>query len=242
VRGGGQPLPRQLLRQPGHRGLVDGAESESLLDEKGVALADAMREVGLDPARYRESVRDDIDTFLELHIEQGPVLYEEGTDIGVVTSITALCWLSVTVTGRADHAGTTPMDARRDALQAAARMAQEVAAVARDRGRPAVATVGKNSRRNNAGFWCEGHMVVLRPRACGLRSPWGVGTRCYVRIWTSGSVGSCRVRRLRSWVGVGSGRLRRRPGRIQTHRGQGGPGACGAPGAGGSGAGPWRWT
>ncbi len=124
-------------------GLVDGAEPETLLDEEGVALADAMREVGLDPARYRESVRDDIDTFLELHIEQGPVLYEEGTDIGVVTGITALCWLSMTVTGRADHAGTTPMDARRDALQAAARMAQEVAAVARDRRRPAVATVGK---------------------------------------------------------------------------------------------------
>lgn len=124
-------------------GLADGTEFDGLRDEAGVTLSQAMREVGLDPARYRESVRGDIDAFLELHIEQGPVLYEEGTDIGVVTGITALCWQTVTVTGRADHAGTTPMDARRDALQGAARMALEIAAVARRRGRPAVATIGK---------------------------------------------------------------------------------------------------
>jgi len=123
-------------------GLVGGTDFNGLRDEEGVTLAQAMREVGLDPARYRESVRHEIDAFLELHIEQGPVLYEAGTDIGVVTGITALCWQTVTVTGRADHAGTTPMDARRDALQGAARMALEIAAVAQRRGRPAVATIG----------------------------------------------------------------------------------------------------
>lgn len=123
-------------------GLLGGTDFNGLRDEEGVTLAQAMREVGLDPARYRESVRHDIDAFLELHIEQGPVLYEAGTDIGVVTGITALCWQTVTVTGRADHAGTTPMDARRDALQGAARMALEIAAVAQRRGRPAVATIG----------------------------------------------------------------------------------------------------
>ena len=123
-------------------GLLGGTDFNGLRDEEGVTLAQAMHEVGLDPARYRESVRHDIDAFLELHIEQGPVLYEAGTDIGVVTGITALCWQTVTVTGRADHAGTTPMDARRDALQGAARMALEIAAVAQRRGRPAVATIG----------------------------------------------------------------------------------------------------
>lgn len=123
-------------------GLADDMDCDGLRDADGVTLAQAMREVGLDPARYRESARDDIDAFLELHIEQGPVLYEAGTDIGVVTGITALCWQTVTVTGRADHAGTTPMDIRRDALQGAARMALEVAGVAERRGRPAVATIG----------------------------------------------------------------------------------------------------
>lgn len=123
-------------------GLLGGTDFNGLRDEEGVTLAQAMHEVGLDPARYRESVRHDIDAFVELHIEQGPVLYEAGTDIGVVTGITALCWQTVTVTGRADHAGTTPMDARRDALQGAARMALEIAAVAQRRGRPAVATIG----------------------------------------------------------------------------------------------------
>ena len=124
-------------------GLAAGTELDDLHDQAGITLAQAMRKVGLDPARFRESVRGDIDAFLELHIEQGPVLYEAGVDIGVVTGITALCWHTVTVTGRADHAGTTPMDARRDALQGAALMALEIASVARRRGRPAVATIGK---------------------------------------------------------------------------------------------------
>ncbi len=122
--------------------LVDPAELDALRDEQGVTLAEAMREVGLDPARHREAVRHDVDAFLELHIEQGPNLEERGLDVAVVTSITALSWLTVTVTGRVDHAGTTPMDVRHDALQAAARMVLDVAAVARERGRPAVATTG----------------------------------------------------------------------------------------------------
>lgn len=123
-------------------GLVDGTDFDDLCDEEGITLAQATREVGLDPSRYRESIRNDIDAFLELHIEQGPVLHQAGIDIGVVTGITALCWLTVTVRGRADHAGTTPMDARRDALQGAARMALDIAELARQRGRPAVATIG----------------------------------------------------------------------------------------------------
>jgi len=123
-------------------GLIGDSEVDELRDEDGTTLADAMRSVGLDPARTADSVRDDIDTFLELHIEQGPNLVEQGLDIGVVTAITALSWFTVTVTGRADHAGTTPMDVRRDAMQGAARMVGAIADVAARRGRPAVATMG----------------------------------------------------------------------------------------------------
>ncbi len=123
-------------------GLIGDGEVDELRDEDGTTLADAMRSVGLDPARTADSARDDIDTFLELHIEQGPNLVEQGLDIGVVTAITALSWFTVTVTGRADHAGTTPMDVRRDAMQGAARMVSAIADVAARRGRPAVATMG----------------------------------------------------------------------------------------------------
>jgi len=124
-------------------GLVERAELDSLIDADGMTLAQAMREVGLDPTRHGESQRHDLEAFLELHIEQGPVLFEEHVDVAVVTGITALCWQTVTVTGRADHAGTTPMDIRKDALRGACRMALDIAEVAVTRGRPAVATVGQ---------------------------------------------------------------------------------------------------
>jgi hydantoinase/carbamoylase family amidase len=79
------------------------------------------------------------DAFLELHIEQGPVLEQAGAPLGVVSSIVGLARGSVVFEGRADHAGTTPMDAREDALLAAARFALHVRGCARG---GAVATVG----------------------------------------------------------------------------------------------------
>jgi N-carbamoyl-L-amino-acid hydrolase len=64
--------------------------------------------------------RDDIKAFLELHIEQGPVLQTEQLDVGVVTAIAGITRIEIIVDGRADHAGTTPMGARQDALTTAA--------------------------------------------------------------------------------------------------------------------------
>jgi len=106
-------------------------------------IAAAMRERGLDPARIASAAREDIDTFVELHIEQGAVLASLGVPLAVVSGIVGTAHLEVTVTGRADHAGTTPMDSRRDALAAAAAMIQAVESIARSLGTPAVATVGK---------------------------------------------------------------------------------------------------
>ena len=107
------------------------------------AMAEAMRERGFDPAKIPSAARDDIDTFVELHIEQGAVLEASPSRLAIVSAIAGTAHLEVVVTGRADHAGTTPMDIRRDALVATAAMIQAVESIAAALGRPAVATVGK---------------------------------------------------------------------------------------------------
>jgi beta-ureidopropionase / N-carbamoyl-L-amino-acid hydrolase len=87
-------------------------ESEGITLERGIAA------VGGNP--YATAQRDDIKAFLELHIEQGPVLQNEQLDVGVVTAIAGITRIELVVEGRADHAGTTPMDLRKDALTTAA--------------------------------------------------------------------------------------------------------------------------
>jgi allantoate deiminase len=108
-------------------------------------MSQAMRERGLDPGRIATAARTDIDTFVELHIEQGAVLETSGMPIAIVSAIVGTAHLEVTVTGRPDHAGTTPMELRRDALAASAAMIHAIESLARSLGRPAVATVGRLS-------------------------------------------------------------------------------------------------
>lgn len=113
------------------------------IDRVDPEIAAAMRERGFDPATAATAARDDIDTFVELHIEQGAVLESSGKPLAVVSAIVGIAHLELTLTGRADHAGTTPMDLRRDALAGAAAMIQAIESMARSLGKPAVATVGK---------------------------------------------------------------------------------------------------
>ncbi len=80
--------------------------------------------------------------FVELHIEQGPVLERTGTRIGVVESVQGISWTEITIHGQSNHAGTTPMDLRHDAGYAAARIATFVRELATEVGPPQVATVG----------------------------------------------------------------------------------------------------
>ena len=91
------------------------------VDEVGVSLREAMREFGLDPDAVDDAGydRDEVAAYVEVHIEQGPVLEAEDLPIGVVTSIAGAVRLRVEVMGRAGHAGTVPMHLRRDALAAA---------------------------------------------------------------------------------------------------------------------------
>jgi len=91
-------------------------------DTDGATLGDAITAFGLDPdAAVREAWKPgSLHGYLELHIEQGPLLEGSGTSIGVVTAIAGIERLLATFRGRADHAGTMPMEGRHDALVAAA--------------------------------------------------------------------------------------------------------------------------
>jgi len=113
------------------------------IDQVPDDIAAAMRERGLDPQKVASAARDDIDTFVELHIEQGAVLEASGKPLAIVSAIVGTAHLEVVVTGRPDHAGTTPMGMRQDALAGAAAMIQAIESIARSLGAPAVATVGK---------------------------------------------------------------------------------------------------
>ncbi|WP_375449606.1 Zn-dependent hydrolase [uncultured Devosia sp.] len=83
-----------------------------------LSLETAIAQIGGEPAA--DATRNDIKAFLELHIEQGPILQDGRIDIGVVTAIAGITRIEIIVEGRADHAGTTPMGWRKDALTTAA--------------------------------------------------------------------------------------------------------------------------
>ncbi len=93
-------------------------------DDAGIALRDALSEFGGDPDGWRALDRRgrDVVAYVESHIEQGPVLLNEGLALGVVTAIAGATRLRVNVTGLAGHAGTVPMGSRKDALAAASEM------------------------------------------------------------------------------------------------------------------------
>jgi allantoate deiminase len=115
------------------------------VDAAGTALQAAMSERGHALDRVAEANRvGEIGAYLELHIEQGPVLEAEGIQIGVVTSIVGLRGYRVRLRGQANHAGTTPMPLRRDALAGAARIVLELRELARAR-ENVTANVGKIS-------------------------------------------------------------------------------------------------
>ena len=103
-------------------GLTTEKEAQESLDEDGVSLAVAMQGVGLDPQNVTQAQRDDISHFVELHVEQGGVLESEGLDLALVTGIVGITRWDVTVKGEANHAGTTPMNLRKDAMAGAAEM------------------------------------------------------------------------------------------------------------------------
>ena len=127
-------------------GLLDPDWLERKSEE--TTLREGIGAMGGDAARLASAARSDIAAFLELHIEQGPVLDAMGEDIGVVNAIAGITRVEIIVEGRADHAGTTPMTRRADALAAGAELVLAIEAEARRVGagmRHFAATVGEIS-------------------------------------------------------------------------------------------------
>ncbi|MFZ8998325.1 MAG: Zn-dependent hydrolase [Ilumatobacteraceae bacterium] len=125
---------------------VGGMSIEDALDVRAVAdgarLGDELDRIGyagpapVPAARFPH-------VFVELHIEQGPVLEAAGTTIGVVDGVQGISWTELTITGRSAHAGTTPMGLRKDPLVVAARIAASVRELTVDVGGSQVGTVGR---------------------------------------------------------------------------------------------------
>ena len=107
----------------GSRAVVGSFDPQllSLKDENGFRMDEVIRSFRLDPGQIREAaLNDDVMAFIEIHIEQGPVLDTEGLQFAVVEGVVGQSRLSFRFSGQANHAGTTPMHLRQDALMAAA--------------------------------------------------------------------------------------------------------------------------
>lgn len=120
-------------------------------DKHSVSIYDAMKEYGLQPENIGRAKRnaEDIRGFFEIHIEQGPVLETNKKELGIVHTIVGMERRIITVYGRADHAGTTPMNMRQDAVEAAAKIIARIGDCAR-KYPDTVATVGYISVSPNA--------------------------------------------------------------------------------------------
>ena len=127
-------------------------------------LSQGIAEVGGDPSVLLSQKRPDLAGFLELHIEQGPVLEAENKDIGIVTAIAGITRIEITVEGRADHAGTTPMDRRADALVAASQLVLDIRQRAAEQAKTPghfAATVGEFRIEPNAANVVPSKVVLL---------------------------------------------------------------------------------
>jgi len=128
----------------GSRALVGRVDEELLgrKDEQGVSVRKAIQDFGLNPNEISKAAPgDDVLGYIEFHIEQGPVLEHLGQPLGVVEAIVGQNRLEFTFSGQANHAGTTPMNLRHDALAAAAEWILTVESLAQSTG-GIVATVG----------------------------------------------------------------------------------------------------
>jgi hydantoinase/carbamoylase family amidase len=124
--------------------MADQEELRKLVDRDGIALPDAIGafHVDLDRALEARAQLESAAAYLELHIEQGPVLESLDLPLGVVLGTFGVERSRITWTGQAAHAGSTPMDQRRDALAGAAKLALAIRDIARDTGDGAVCTSG----------------------------------------------------------------------------------------------------
>ncbi|MCL1847374.1 MAG: allantoate deiminase [Coriobacteriia bacterium] len=130
-------------------GSVDRSLLAQVIDQQGIGFPQAMKDAGFDFSAPPSAPRTDIVAFVEAHIEQGAVLEHLEKQVGVVTAITGQKRYNICLTGEANHAGTTPMQMRKDALEGAARIMVALLDEAKRLGDPLVLTFGKLEPKPN---------------------------------------------------------------------------------------------
>ena len=148
----------------GSRAMTTGLSESTLKvsSHSGMTIGDGIRVVGGDPDRLELALRspDEFTAFIELHIEQGAFLHEEDIDIGIVEGIVGIRWWDVTIEGFANHAGTTPMNRRQDAMLSAAQLTLAVNEVVTSMEGRQVATVGRIRAEPGAPNVIPGRVVM----------------------------------------------------------------------------------
>ncbi|WP_077623647.1 allantoate deiminase [Sediminibacillus massiliensis] len=124
-------------------------DAEAIVDSNGISLLEAMKDAGFDPESYHSPRRKDLECFLELHVEQGIILDKTGDTLGTVSHIVGQRRFNIRVSGESNHAGTTPMRFRKDALQMASEFISYIAEKAKKTDPDLVATVGKINANPN---------------------------------------------------------------------------------------------
>ena len=147
----GTRFHRWLVGSRSMSGLLEQEDLDAL-DDDGLSLGPCIADIGGDLSRIGEAVRSpgELAAYFELHFEQGPYLHQSGNPIGVVTGITGRAVFEVEIEGKANHAGTTPMSTRRDALVSASKLVLAIQKMAAEQEICRVSTVGSIKAVPNA--------------------------------------------------------------------------------------------
>jgi hydantoinase/carbamoylase family amidase len=139
----GARFGKSLFGSSACSGNLNMDEARVLVDKQGIKLPDALKNVGIDFERVKDSGREfrNATAYLELHIEQGPVLLDLGLPLGAVLGTFGVERHAITFHGQAAHSGSTPMNRRKDAFLAAAKMSLEIYEIAKRSGN-GVCTIG----------------------------------------------------------------------------------------------------
>jgi len=139
----GARFGKSLFGSSACSGNLDMNEARGLVDKQGIKLPDALRDVGIEFERVKDSGKElkNAAAYLELHIEQGPVLLDLNLPLGAVLGTFGVERHAITFHGQAAHSGSTPMNRRKDAFLAAAKMSPEIYRIA-ERSHGGVCTIG----------------------------------------------------------------------------------------------------
>lgn len=138
-----------LLGSGAFTGQFDTEDVLSNTDENEISVRTALREIGYDGDESAEP-KDDIHSYLELHVEQGPILEQNEVTVGIVDGVFGMSWLEASIYGEADHAGPSPTHSRTDALVATADVITAVRRLSNRLSEDAVTTVGELAAKPNS--------------------------------------------------------------------------------------------